>query len=295
MGGAATVFAAHEIDSVKAVATIAAPSEPEHVLHLLSCKQSDIEENGFAEVNIAGRQFTIKKHFIEDLQQNNMYEKVKDLRKALLILHSPQDEIVEIENAAKIYHAAFHPKSFITLDGSDHMLSNPDNARYAGDVIAAWVRRYIDVRMIEELRTDKQVVARLEDESIFTTDIKAGDHFITADEPKDIGGSDFGPTPYELLASSLAACKAMTMQMYARRKKWPLEEVKVHVSYDRNHIEDCQDCEDDKVGLETFLTELEMIGDLDEKQKQRIKEIADKCPVHRTLAGNLNFKTKLKS
>lgn len=291
LGGAATIFAAHEIDSIKAVATIGAPSEPEHVMHLLNCKSEDIERNGSAKVTISGRDFTIKKQFLDDLNENNMFEMVKQLRKALLILHSPQDEIVEIENAAEIYHAAFHPKSFITLDGSDHMLSDKQNARYAGEVIAAWVRRYIDIEEREELDSSFHVVARLEDDNAYTTDIKAGDHYLTADEPTSIGGNDFGPTPYELLASALAACKAMTLQMYARRKKWLLEEVRVHVSYENSYAEDCLNCSEKESRLGLFKTAVEVEGELDEKQVGRLKEIADKCPVHKTLTGNIEIRT----
>jgi putative redox protein len=218
LGGAASVFAAHELDSVKAVATIGAPSEPEHVMHLIGCKSEDIEREGSAPVTIAGREFIIRRQFLDDLRANSMFDMIKDLRKALLILHSPQDEIVEIENAAKIYHASFHPKSFITLDGADHMFSNRGDAHYAGEVFASWVRRYIELEQKSPLKTNRQVMAKLGSEG-FTTDIKAGRHVLTADEPVRVGGDDFGPSPYELLVSALAACKAMTLQIYARRKK----------------------------------------------------------------------------
>jgi len=297
LGGAASVAAAHEIDAVKAVATIGAPSEAKHVMHLLGCHAEDIEKGGQAEVEIAGRSFIIKKQFLDDLYRTDLAIKTETLRKALLIMHSPQDEIVEIENAAKIYHAAYHPKSFVTLDGSDHMLSDKMSAHYAGEVISYWAKRYIDIDTDEEeiLETDHQVVARLADDEDYTTHIRAGKHSLTADEPRSVGGNDFGPTPYGLLASALAACKAMTLQMYARRKKWPLEEVKVHVSFNRRHDKDCMECEDKGRYIEHFDTTLELEGNLDEAQQARLKEIADKCPVQKTLAGNMSFETRLKA
>ncbi len=293
LGGASSLFAAHNLESIKAVAMIGTPSEPEHVMHLLGCKLEDIIKRGFAEVTIGGRRFTIKKHFVDDLYNKKMLDKIKALRKAILIMHSPQDEIVEIENAAKIYQAAHHPKSFVTLDGADHMLSEANDAHYAGEVISSWVKRYINIGEKEVLKTSRQVIARLDDDDTYTTEIKAGLHSLTADEPKQVGGNAFGPTPYELLLSALAACKAMTMQMYARRKKWDLQSVKVHISYDKNYKEDCEDCIESDKKIDLFSSELEFEGNLDAKQKERLKEIANKCPVHRTLAGNPEFVSKL--
>ena len=217
LGGAASVFAADKIDSVRAVATIGTPSEPEHVTHLFGCKTEDIEKDGQAEVTVGGRTFLIKKQFVEDLKSKDMYGLVKGMRKAVLLLHSPQDAIVEIKNAALIYHAAHHPKSFVTLDHADHMLTNKDDAFYAGNVISSWVKRYIDLPVKGKLSTHKQVVAQLGDEG-FTTQILAGQHGLIADESEQLGGNDFGPSPYELLNGALAACTVMTLQMYARRK-----------------------------------------------------------------------------
>lgn len=207
-------------------------------------------------------------------------------------MHSPQDEIVAIEHAANLYHAAFHPKSFITLDGANHMLTDKDDAHYAGEVIASWVGRYIDKQEKEELHTQEQVVARLGTDG-YTTDIKVGKHNITADEPKDVGGNDFGPSPYGLLVASLAACKAMTAQMYARRKGWNLEEVNIHLSFDRIYANDCEDCDKPDKKIDEFKAAYEFIGKLDEKQKMRLMEIANKCPVHKTIAGNPRFQSAL--
>lgn len=293
LGGAASIYAADEIESVCAVATIGAPSEPEHVTHLLGCQIEDIEKNGQADVKIGGRDFVIKKQFLDDLREHNMFEKIKNFRKAILILHSPQDEIVEIENAAKIYHAAFHPKSFVTLDDADHMLTNKDDAFYSGQVISSWVKRYIDINSKPKLSTDKQVIVKLGDEG-YTTEILAGKHPILADESEKLGGNDFGPSPYELLNAALGACTAMTLQMYARRKGWPLEEVKVHLNFNRSYRDDCGACSREERRIEVFEKVIEVKGELDDTQINRLLEIANKCPVHRTLAATPTFDTKIK-
>jgi len=193
-------------------------NEPEHVTHLLSNKIDKIEEEGVAQVNIGGQVFTIKKHFLDDLRSKDMYNVISDLGKALLVLHSPQDRVVEIDNAAKIYHAAKHPKSFVTLNNADHMLTNKDDAYYVGNVISSWVKRYIEVPDKPSLTTHKQVVAQLAGAG-YTTDIMAGRHGLIADESEQLGGNDFGPSPYEMLNASLGACTTMTLQMYARRKR----------------------------------------------------------------------------
>lgn len=292
LGGAASVFAASKVDSIKAVATIGTPSEPEHVTHLLTSKIEDIEKTGMAEVNIGGQVFTIKKHFLDDLRSKNMYTIVKNLNKAILVLHSPQDRVVEIENAAKIYHAAKHPKSFVTLNDADHMLTNKNDAFYVGNMVATWAKRYVEIEKNEKLTTHKQVVARL-GRSGYTTDIMAGKHGIIADESESLGGADFGPSPYELLNASLGACTAMTLQMYARRKKWDLHEVQVHLSFDRSYREDCDHCDINERRLEVFDREIEIKGNLDQKQIDRLLEIANKCPVHRTLEASAEVRTRI--
>ncbi|MEM9549190.1 MAG: bifunctional alpha/beta hydrolase/OsmC family protein [Bacteroidota bacterium] len=292
LGGAASVFAASKVDAIKAVATIGTPSEPEHVTHLLTSKIEDIEASGVANVNIGGREFTIKKHFLDDLRSKDMFSIIKKLNKALLVMHSPQDRIVEIENAAEIYHAAKHPKSFVTLNGADHMLTNKNDAYYVGNVISTWAKRYVDIPKSEKLETHKEVVAQLGN-SGFTTEIMAGAHGLIADEPEEVGGNDFGPDPYELLNASLGACTAMTLQMYARRKKWDLQEVKVHLSFHRSYRDDCEHCDINERRLEVFDREIEIKGDLDDAQVSRLLEIANKCPVHRTLEASAEVRTKL--
>lgn len=292
LGGAAVVFAASQLSSIKAIVTIGTPSDPEHVTHLLADNIETIEATGKAKVNIGGRVFTIKKQFLDDLHNKNMYGVLRELRKPLLVMHSPQDTIVEIENAAKIYQAAYHPKSFVSLDGADHMLSNKSDAHYVGNLVGTWLGRYIDKPKSAPLKTDKQVVARLDDTG-YTTEIKAGKHALLADESEGVGGDDFGPSPYELLSSSLAASKVMTMQMYARRKKWDLQEARVHINYNRHYIEDCTDCENEGKRIEHFDCTIELEGNLTEEQRLRIFEISGRCPVHKTLQGAVKIESKL--
>ena len=294
LGGAAAIFAGAKIDSIKAIVTIGSPSYPDHITNLLRDKKEEIEKKGCALVDIGGRKFTIKKQFLEDLQAQEHVPVIKNLGKAILVMHSPQDKIVGIDNASNIYHIAKHPKSFVTLDQADHMLSNKNDAFYAGNVIASWVKRYIEFPVIDKLDTDKQVVVRLEGDD-FTTEIQAGDHSLIADEPTSFGGNDFGPSPYELLNASLGACTAMTIKMYAKRKKWDLQDVLVHLSYSKtNRYEEHQaNPNSSNSRIDRFERELEFIGDLDEDQRRRLLEIANKCPVHRTIASPSEFATKL--
>ncbi|MEM8999231.1 MAG: bifunctional alpha/beta hydrolase/OsmC family protein [Bacteroidota bacterium] len=285
LGGAAVIFAAREIGSVKAIATVGAPSNPLHVTHLLKNGIAEIQATGKALVNLSGRDFTIKKQFLDDLETKSLPETAKALRKPLLILHSPHDDTVEIKNAEEIYVAAHHPKSFVSLDGADHLLSKKEDSMYVGEIISGWAKRYLNVaeRIDTSLKTKHQVAASLAAEDGFTTHMKMGNHYLLADEPHDFGGNDFGPSPYELVSAGLSACTAMTIQLYAKRKGWPVDNVEVHTSYSKDHAVDCQDCEAERAKIDTFHREIKLKGDLDEKQKARILEIANKCPVHRTL------------
>ncbi|MFT5166048.1 MAG: putative OsmC-like protein/alpha/beta superfamily hydrolase [Saprospiraceae bacterium] len=293
LGGAAAIFAASRLPSIQAIATIGTPSEPEHVSHLLEDSLEHIETMGVAKVSVGGRMFTIKKQFLDDIRSKNMFKILKELRKPILILHSPQDSVVGIENAAKIYHASHHPKSFVTLDGADHMLSNKVDAVYAGSLIASWVMRYLDLPKKEVLKTDRQVVARL-GEVGFTTEIMAGNHGLLADESEDVNGDDFGPSPYQLLSAALGACTVMTLQMYARRKKWDLKEVKVHLDHGKRYVDDCMSCETKESKIDHIERIIELEGNLTDEQKQRLLEIANRCPVHRTLEREVRIQTKLK-
>ena len=292
LGGAASLFAGAAIDSIQAIATVGAPAEPEHVTHLLQGKIEEIEAEGKATISLAGRTFTIKKQFLDDLRSYKLEDAIKGMSKAIMVLHSPQDRVVEIDNAAKIYKAAQHPKSFVTLNGADHMLTNKNDAYYTGNVIASWAKRYIKYEEGPKLETDRQVVARLGDAG-FTTELLLGKHGMVADESEDLGGHDFGPSPYQLLTSALAACTSMTLQMYARRKKWPVDEVLCHVNYSKEYYEDCIACVDEGAYLDTFDRSIEIKGDITEEQRQRMLEIANKCPVHRSLSSEIIVVTSL--
>lgn len=293
LGGAAVLMASHKLDYVKAVATVGAPADPVHVTHLFEGSIDEIEEKGETKVNLGGRPFTIKKQFLEDLEEYEKFDAIKELKRPLLVMHSPQDKIVDIKNAEKIYTAAMHPKSYISLDGADHLLSHEADAEYVGQVVASWANRYIKAQEKEELATDHQVVVRNETDKGLLTEIMANGHFLLADEPKDVGGSNLGGTPYDLLVAALGACTAMTIGMYAKHKGIDLQEVKVHLTREKRHAEDAKDLSE-KSKIEFIDRYLELTGDLSEEQRQRIIEIADKCPVHKTLTKGLTVKTILK-
>ena len=295
LGGAAVLRAAHHLPSVKAVATVGAPFSPHHVQHLFSKHTEQIEAQGIAELSIAGRPFTVKKQFLEDIRSHNLEPYINSLDRALLVLHSPQDTIVEIDNAKKIYLAAKHPKSYVSLDGADHLLTRKADSRYVGNIIASWAERYIDFEQRQALRSDKDVAVRLKAADGFTAEVLVRKHGLTADEPIDVGGNDFGPSPYELLTSGLGACTAMTLRMYAKRKKWPLEEVTVHINHSKDHAEDSQDLENPGSKIDHFDVTIELSGDLSEEQRERLMEMSKKCPVHRTLHSPVKIVSKLKA
>lgn len=293
LGGAAAIFAAAEITSIKAVATIGAPSNPVHVTHLLKSSLEEIENEGVAVVNLSGRDFTIKKQFLDDLKTKSLPDVAQGLRKALLVMHSPQDTTVGIKNAEEIYIAARHPKSFVSLDGADHLLMRREDSEYAGLVIAGWASRYVDIPKETNIKSSHDTVASLSGNKGYTTQMKIGNHYMLADEPESVGGNDFGPNPYEFVSAGLSACTAMTVQMYVRRKGWDLQNIEVHTSYSKEHAIDCENCEADSARIDTFQREIKFEGDLDEKQVARMLEIADKCPVHRTLHSETQVLTKL--
>lgn len=296
LGGTAVLMAAGKLKSIQAVATMGAPCDPAHVLQMLSENSlEEIKAKGEATVSLAGRSFKIKEQFVEDLQKGGIEKVLEDMRqKALLVMHSPQDDTVEIENARHIYSAAFHPKSFISLDGADHLLTHKKDSEYAGAMIAQWAKRYLPEGEKSELHTEDQLVARIAEQK-YLTQIKTGRHHLLADEPREAGGEDIGPGPYDFLSGGLAACTAMTLRMYADRKKWPLEEVDVHVNFDGKHSEDRENCENAEPKKGKFERILELRGDLDEKQRQRLLQIANRCPVHRTLEQGVTIVTRLKN
>ncbi len=298
LGGAAVLQAASRLPEVQAVATIGAPAEPAHVTKLLNSKREEIERTGEAEVVLAGRTFRIRKQFLDDLEGTRLLERVANLRKPLLIFHSPVDNIVGIENAAKLFQAARHPKSFISLEQADHLLSDVSDSLYVGAVIAAWVRKYIrhpleEGKTLAQLIEDNQVLVETGAEGFFS-EIRTGRHDLVADEPTSVGGTDRGPTPYDLLLAALGACTGMTLRMYADRKKWPLKAVRVYLNHKKVHASDCAACESSATKLDWMERLLELEGPLSAEQKQRLVEIAEKCPVHRTLHGPITVETKLK-
>lgn len=293
LGGAAVLCAAHSLPSVKAVATIGAPFTPDHVSKHFKQGLAEIAVRGSATVDIGGRPFEIAQQFLDDLEAQRVEEKIKDLDAALLIMHSPQDLTVSIDEAAKLYTAAHHPKSFVSLDGADHLLSEEADAHYAGDVIAGWSSRYITVPEAAPLRSKKQVAVRLGAEG-FTTEVMVRHHALLADEPEKIGGNDYGPGPYELVAAGLGACTAMTIQMYARRKDWVVEEVQVHIDHRKDYASDMAAAVEEGGGkIDHFERTVYLRGALTDEQRGRLLEIADRCPVHRTLHEAVVVRTVL--
>ena len=290
LGGAAVLLAASRINNVKAVATVGAPADPDHVTAHFQKDMDAIQRDGGAEVQIGGRPFTIKKEFVDDLSAHHPESQLAELRKPLLVMHSPQDVIVGVDNARRIYGSAHHPKSFVSLDGADHLLSKREDSVYAGKMIAAWVTKYL-ASIPEEWDTEHQVAVRTTDQSL-TTEIAAGKHRLLADEPEKGGGNDMGPDPYRLLMASLGSCTSLTLHMYAKRKEWDLKEARVHLSHDNVYAKDREDVEADKGKVDRFTRSIEMEGDLDEEQRKRLLEIADKCPVHRTLHSEIVVHTK---
>lgn len=295
LGGAAVLTAASKLKNIEAVATIGAPSTVSHVTHLFSHGIDEVKEKGSAKVNIGGRPFHIDNEFIEDFGKTDLLTIVKNLRKPLLILHSPIDTIVGIKNAENIYRNAHHPKSFISLDQADHLLSNAKDSRYVGEVIGSWVQRYFQIEENNMLDTKgEQLVAHLDiAENNFTTSIQTRKHSFIADEPESIGGDDFGPSPYDFLSAGLAACTTMTLKMYAQRKGWDLQEVYAYITYSKKHSDDLNLDVDKPTRFDHLQKRLKFIGDLDEEQMQRLKEIASKCPVHKTLQSDVIIDTEI--
>jgi len=292
LGGAAVVTAAQHIAGVKAVATIGAPSDAEHVIHNFGRNLETIEQHGEAEVSLAGRPFTIKKQFVDDVRGANVRDAAAALRLPLLVLHSPVDQTVGIENATGLFVAAKHPKSFVSLDTADHLLTKKEDAEYAADIIAAWVSKHLPARDIAELaETVGAVVVEETGNGRFENAVFIGGRQYLADEPVTVGGGGKGPDPYEWLSAGLGACTNMTLRMYADRKKWPLTGVKVTLTHAKDYADDCEHCEDGRK-VDIFEREIEIEGDLDEAQRARLLEIADKCPVHRTLHETVLVRTR---
>jgi putative redox protein len=300
-GGTAVLKAAQDIPEAKAVCTIAAPFDPAHVEQLFKDKLSDIEEQGQAEVTLAGRTFSVEKHFVDDIRSTEMEGAIGELGRALLVFHSPQDELVGVDNARLIYEAARHSKSFVSLDGADHLLTNKRDAQYVAEMLASWSTRYIEygremtqdeLDALGEPTPDEVLVVET-GEGKFMNHVVVGHHHFYADEPTSAGGNDAGPDPYDLVAAALGACTTMTLRMYADKKDWPVERVQVRVDHDKIHAGDCDSCEQDRGKIDKLTRTIKIDGELDDKQRKRLLEIADRCPVHETLMRENVVKTSL--
>jgi uncharacterized OsmC-like protein/alpha/beta superfamily hydrolase len=306
LGGAAVLHAAHQLASVKAVATIGAPADPSHVLKHMEDHEAEIRSSGEATVTLGGRPFRIRKQFLDDLEATRMEEAVQSLGRALMIFHSPLDETVGIDNAARLFGYARHPRSFVSLDEADHLLLDEGDSRYVGVVVGSWASRYLGLEPrpedpeAEVPIPDERVVVRTPSEG-FRTDVWADGHYLVADEPRSAGGTQEGPTPYDLLAAGLGACTSMTLQMYARRKGWPLEEARAIIRHRKRHASDDEAATEEGDGssgkgdprLDRMERELQLIGDLTADQRERLLEIANRCPVHRTLEAGVAMETSL--
>jgi putative redox protein len=295
LGGAAILAAAGQIPEAKAVVTIAAPSDPVHVTHLFKDRIEDIRTHGKVEVQLAGRPFHIKREFLDDVAEHSLAVHISKLHKALLVMHSPTDDTVGIDNATKIFAAAKHPKSFVSLSGSDHLISNRRDGAYVADVIAAWAERYIEPIAAQPAAASegpRNVVVRETRNSKFQQIVTSGPHEMLADEPVAVGGKDSGPGPYDFLLASLGACTSMTMRMYADRKSLPLDRVTVTLTHGKIHAKDCAECETREGMLDQIDREIRIEGALDAEQRARLMEIADKCPVHRTLHSEIRIVTR---
>ncbi|MDN3385174.1 bifunctional alpha/beta hydrolase/OsmC family protein [Pseudoalteromonas sp. APC 3358] len=299
LGGAAVLGVASKVAESAAVVTIGSPLNAAHVAHNFAAQIDDIQTSGRAEVNLGGRVFTIQKQFLEDINTHDTGH-IRKLNKALLVMHSPVDDVVNIKEAEKIYQAALHPKSFVSLDNADHLLKNKNDSEYVAEVIAAWATRYVsidrntDLANINKHEVSQGNVLVEEKDHKFAQHVSTASHYWLADEPVKVGGSNSGPDPYEHLLAGLGACTSMTLRMYAQRKKLPITHIKVELSHTRNYQDDCNNCEQLN-GLEAIVRNITYTGNLDEQQQKRFLEIADKCPVHKTLHNNVAVVSKLVS
>jgi uncharacterized OsmC-like protein/alpha-beta hydrolase superfamily lysophospholipase len=291
LGGAAVLAAASSVPEARAVVTIAAPSDPAHVVGLFMDRLGDLEQQGEVEVALAGRTFRIRRSFVDDVSQQKLKSRIAELRKALLVFHSPTDEQVSIDNASEIFAAARHPKSFVSLAGADHLLSRRSDAAYVANVIAAWVERYLGEPQPRPSATSTDVIVTETRRGTFQQEIRVRGHRLLADEPVEVGGYDSGPGPYDLLLAALGACTAMTLRLYAERKALALDKVKVRLTHSKIHAADCAACETKEGILDRIDRAITLSGDLDESQRARLMEIADKCPVHRTLTSEIEIRT----
>lgn len=300
LGGTAVLAAAPHIDSCRAVATINAPAEPKHVLQHMEDSLEAIEKSGSAVVNLGGRPFRIRKEFVQDVRNQDVANRLRNLKRALLVLHAPLDKTVDVHNAQEIFGAALHPKSFISLDQADHLLSNPKDSEYAGLIIANWANRYLDpveaketpAQDAEQSEAPEGVTVTGRTADGFACKVQSGNHQWVADEPPGIG-ADTGPDPYAHLCAALGTCTVMTLNMYARHKELPVEQVTANVQHGRIHAKDCEDCQKTDGKIDVLTRRISITGDITDAQRQRMLEIADRCPVHRTLENEMKVDTSL--
>lgn len=290
LGGTAILAAAKHIESAKAVVSIGSPSNPEHILHLLEDHLNELEQEGSADVKLAGRPFTFKQDFVENVRGHDI--DYRRLRKALMIMHSPTDDTVSIDEAGKIFSNALHPKSFVTLDKVDHLLSSKGDSQYAAQVLASWAMRYIEPMKFERT-IEHGVQLSAQTKQGFLCKVCASGHQLIADEPISMGGTNLGPTPYDYLGIALGSCTAMTLNMYARHKKIALDNVSVGIEHSRIHADDCVDCEKQSGQVDVLRRVITLEGELTPEQEKRMLQIADRCPVHKTLENEIKVETKL--
>lgn len=297
LGGAAVLAAAGQIPDAKAVVTIGAPSDPAHVTGLFKDRIDDIRKQGKVEISLAGRPFQISSGFLDDIAEQGLVAHVTNLHKALLIMHAPTDAIVGIDNASRIFIAAKHPKSFVSLAGADHLLSDRRDAAYVAEIIAVWVTRYLNSIAAEKPEdlgeAPRSVLVGETRSGKFQQTISVGPHRLFADEPVAAGGDDTGPGPYDFVLAGLGACTAMTMRLYADRKSLPMDRVSVTLKHSKIHAQDCVECETRTGVLDQIEQVIAMEGALDTEQRSKLLEIADKCPVHRTLTSEIHIVTRV--
>jgi len=296
LGGAAVLAAAASVPDAVAVATINAPADPAHVAHFFAGQHAEINARGEARVELAGRAFRIRREFLDDVAEQKLTAAIATLRRALIVFHAPRDAIVGIDNASTIFLAAKHPKSFVSLDDADHLLTRRADAQYVGAVLAAWASRYLPVRPTGTRSVDgprDTVLVRETRASKFEQEIAIGPHRLLADEPTSAGGNDSGPSPYDLLTAALGACTAMTLRSYADLKKLPLERVRVNLRHGKIHASDCSECETREGRIDRIERVIELEGPLDAAARAKLLAIADKCPVHRTLQSEVSIPTRL--
>ena len=294
LGGAAVIVAAQHLDGVKAVATLGAPANADRVIAQFDQHIPEITAKGEASVNLAGRPFILRKSFLADVKAAKVRDAASALKRPLLIMHSPVDEVVGIDNATDLFVAARHPKSFISLDGAPHLLTRTEDSDFVADLLASWSRRYLDVNEptgTQPAQTHDVIVRETGDAGLYQNEVFVDGVRYLADEPVSVGGAGTGPDPYAWVTAGLGACTSMTLRMYAKRKSWPLERVTVNLMHDKRHPADCVDC-GPKDRIDTFTREILLEGDLSDEQRDRLLEIADRCPVHRTLESEAVIETR---